>query len=189
MAIEQFDDFDFQGNGVWSLWVDMGININNSKNITPIYYAGKLMLFWVELKKVNSSTVSSKASTNSAGTGEVKTNNLDIYQATVKHSFLKEDESWEIAQTLIADEVVYVDDKQDIGVNRLEKSNHTHRLFSGLFTDMNSDDWNTVYVSHIDNDIAVSFKCLPYQLSMVRDMPTMVVTGNGESGFDSGEGA
>ena len=35
----------------------------------------------------------------------------------------------------------------------------------------------------------VSFKCLPYQLSMVRYMPTMVVTGNGESGFDSGEGA
>ena len=35
----------------------------------------------------------------------------------------------------------------------------------------------------------VSFKCLPYQLSMVCDMPTMVVTGSGESGFDSGEGA
>jgi hypothetical protein len=35
----------------------------------------------------------------------------------------------------------------------------------------------------------VSFKCLPYQLSMVSDLPTMVVTGNGESGFDSGEGA
>ena len=35
----------------------------------------------------------------------------------------------------------------------------------------------------------VSFKCLPYQLSMVPDMATMVVTGNGESGFDSGEGA
>lgn len=34
-----------------------------------------------------------------------------------------------------------------------------------------------------------SFKCLPYQLSMVGSMPTMVVTGNGESGFDSGEGA
>ena len=26
-------------------------------------------------------------------------------------------------------------------------------------------------------------------MSMVRDMPTMFVTGNGESGFDSGEGA
>ena len=34
-----------------------------------------------------------------------------------------------------------------------------------------------------------SFKCLPYQLSMVGFAPTMVVTGNGESGFDSGEGA
>ena len=34
-----------------------------------------------------------------------------------------------------------------------------------------------------------SFKRLPYQLSMVRDLPTMVVTGDGESGFDSGEGA
>ena len=34
-----------------------------------------------------------------------------------------------------------------------------------------------------------SFKCLPYQMSMVRDMPTMFVTGNGESGFDSGEAA
>jgi len=30
---------------------------------------------------------------------------------------------------------------------------------------------------------------LPYQLSMVRYWPTMVVTGNGELGFDSGEGA
>ena len=35
----------------------------------------------------------------------------------------------------------------------------------------------------------VSFKCLPYQLSTVRSMLTVVVTGNGESGFDSGEGA
>ena len=26
-------------------------------------------------------------------------------------------------------------------------------------------------------------------LNKTRDMPTMVVTGNGESGFDSGEGA
>ena len=33
----------------------------------------------------------------------------------------------------------------------------------------------------------VSFKGMPYQLSMVRDMLTMVVTGNGESGFDSEE--
>ena len=34
-----------------------------------------------------------------------------------------------------------------------------------------------------------SFKCLPYQLAKGGDMPPLVVTGNGESGFDSGEGA
>uniref|UniRef100_A0A8C3JBQ4 Uncharacterized protein n=1 Tax=Calidris pygmaea TaxID=425635 RepID=A0A8C3JBQ4_9CHAR len=33
------------------------------------------------------------------------------------------------------------------------------------------------------------FECLPYQLSMVLSVPTMVTTGDGESGFDSGEGA
>jgi len=34
-----------------------------------------------------------------------------------------------------------------------------------------------------------SFKFLPYQLSMVRYWLTMVTTGDGELGFDSGEGA
>ena len=32
-------------------------------------------------------------------------------------------------------------------------------------------------------------KCLPYQLAMVLYTATMVITGNGESEFDSGEGA
>jgi hypothetical protein len=43
--------------------------------------------------------------------------------------------------------------------------------------------------SHGFNAGDASFKCLPYQLSMVGYAPTMVATGNGESGFDSGEGA
>ena len=34
-----------------------------------------------------------------------------------------------------------------------------------------------------------SFKFLPYQLSMVVYWTIMAVTGNGELGFDSGEGA
>ncbi len=34
-----------------------------------------------------------------------------------------------------------------------------------------------------------SFKFLPYQLSMVAYWTTMALTGNGELGFDSGEGA
>ena len=36
---------------------------------------------------------------------------------------------------------------------------------------------------------AISFERLPYQLSIVGYTPTMAVTGDGESGFDSGEGA
>ena len=35
----------------------------------------------------------------------------------------------------------------------------------------------------------VSFKCLPYQMSKGGAMPPLFVTGDGESGFDSGEGA
>ena len=39
-----------------------------------------------------------------------------------------------------------------------------------------------------DRQIAASFKFLPYQLWMVGYWPTMALTGNGELGFDSGEG-
>ena len=35
----------------------------------------------------------------------------------------------------------------------------------------------------------VSFKFLTYQLPTVGDWPTVAMTGNGELGFDSGEGA
>ena len=36
---------------------------------------------------------------------------------------------------------------------------------------------------------AISFKFLTYQLPTVRYWPTVAMTGNGELGFDSGEGA
>jgi len=70
-------------------------------------------------------------------------------------------------------------------------------LRRGAFIRSKSISSNTVFVMTLDNFSptawpcagGVSLKCLPYQLSMVGDMPTMVVTGNGESGFDSGEGA
>ena len=41
----------------------------------------------------------------------------------------------------------------------------------------------------IDSNVDASFKFLPYQLWMVGYWPTMALTGNGELGFDSGEGA
>ena len=48
---------------------------------------------------------------------------------------------------------------------------------------------NFVLIAWSSSTGDASFKCLPYQLSIVGSAPTMVVTGNGESGFDSGEGA
>ena len=36
---------------------------------------------------------------------------------------------------------------------------------------------------------SASFKCSAYQVSTVVDLTTVLLTGTGESGFDSGEGA
>ena len=51
--------------------------------------------------------------------------------------------------------------------------------------------WWVIITERIEWPCAVdaSFKFLPYQLSMVGSWPTMAITGNGELGFDSGEGA
>ncbi len=54
-----------------------------------------------------------------------------------------------------------------------------------------SGEWRVMTILRIacPSDGDAPFKFLPYQLSTVGSGPTMVVTGNGELGFDSGEGA
>ena len=49
--------------------------------------------------------------------------------------------------------------------------------------------WWFIVIERIANHCDKSFKFLPYQLWMVVYWTTMAVTGNGELGFDSGEGA
>ena len=49
--------------------------------------------------------------------------------------------------------------------------------------------WWFIITDRIKEFLDRSFKFLPYQLSMVVYWTTMAVTGNGELGFDSGEGA
>ena len=49
--------------------------------------------------------------------------------------------------------------------------------------------WWIIVIERIAKSCDKSFKFLPYQLSMVVYWTTMAVTGNGELGFDSGEGA
>ena len=45
------------------------------------------------------------------------------------------------------------------------------------------------FSNRLVSDRDASFKFLPHQLSMVVYWTTMAITGNGELGFDSGEGA
>ena len=49
--------------------------------------------------------------------------------------------------------------------------------------------WWFIITDRSEASLAKSFKFLPYQLSMVVYWTTMAITGNGELGFDSGEGA
>ena len=76
--------------------------------------------------------------------------------------------------------------------NTCQKSRlHGRDVIVSLKTDvgnhlaLNHDNPRIVWPSADDRSI----KFLPYQLWMVMYWITMVVTGNGELGFDSGEGA
>ena len=48
---------------------------------------------------------------------------------------------------------------------------------------------NNNFMNWIASAVNVSFKFLTYQLPTVGYWPTVAMTGNGELGFDSGEGA
>ncbi len=59
------------------------------------------------------------------------------------------------------------------------------------FSSRGTGTWRVITIERIAWPSAgdAPFEFLTYQLSMVGSGPTMVVTGNGELGFDSGEGA
>lgn len=60
-------------------------------------------------------------------------------------------------------------------------------LVSAVVTLNNSFELIARRPSRVGGD--VSFKCSAYQVSTVADLATVLLTGTGESGFDSGEGA
>ena len=72
------------------------------------------------------------------------------------------------------------------GVLLLDQNQSGRRATVAPFRLVTLDNFSRIARSRTGD---ASFKCLPYQLSMVGYAPTMVATGNGESGFDSGEGA
>ena len=87
------------------------------------------------------------------------------------------------------DGTYYMDNRSNSRANTCIKP----RLLEGVYL----LDWNQCGATRylvIHNNFRIvfddaSFKFLPYQLRMVGYWPTMALTGNGELGFDSGEGA
>ena len=84
----------------------------------------------------------------------------------------------------------YLDNRSNSRANTCVKP----QLLEGVYLlDGNQSGATRYMVIHnnfrIDLRIDASFKFLPYQLWMVGYWPTMALTGNGELGFDSGEGA
>jgi hypothetical protein len=88
------------------------------------------------------------------------------------------------------DDSYYMDNRSNSRANTCIKP----RLLEGVYLLDGNQCGVTRYLvihnnSRIDRKIDTSYKFLPYQLWMVGYWPTMALTGNGELGFDSGEGA
>ena len=79
----------------------------------------------------------------------------------------------------------YLDNRSNSRANTCIKA----RLLEGLYLLDGNQCGATRILVRIDRMVDASFKFLPYQLWMVGYWPTMALTGNGELGFDSGEGA
>lgn len=109
----------------WTEWREIKLTIN-SEYITPIYAFDKLFIFWSELAK---STTSSITASNSI--------NTDVYKANIYYSFQNQDGSWISAQILINDKIVAYNNPVATPIEELP-------IFKNLFN-MGAPIWNKVY--------------------------------------------
>jgi hypothetical protein len=85
-------------NMPWTPWEKIDLTIN-SANCTLVYAFSRPFLFWNEIKKNNTSSVSGSPS-------EVTTTNSVTYTASVMYSFLNQEGKWVQPQTLVDQDVV-----------------------------------------------------------------------------------
>jgi hypothetical protein len=95
-------------NGVWGSWQPIGITIPVPM-ITPVYAFSRLFVFWVELKVVKDTQLST-------GPGAGSSQGV-AYQATIRYSFADFNGDWIQPQVLTQDQVVYYmpTDKDETG--------------------------------------------------------------------------
>ena len=87
------------------------------------------------------------------------------------------------------DSPYYLDNRSNSRANTCATPNFTDGMHLLDTTNPSGSWWIIVTERTARESGGGSFKFLPYQLSMVGYWPTMALTGNGELGFDSGEGA
>ncbi|BBS37426.1 hypothetical protein WP5S18E01_22730 [Enterobacter cloacae] len=123
-------------NMPWTPWEKIDLTIN-SANCTLVYAFSRPFLFWNEIKKNNTSSVSGSPS-------EVTTTNSVTYTASVMYSFLNQEGKWVQPQTLVDQDVVLFrsDDTRNIALMN-------NAMFDGLF-DMAATCWNKVFAFNVD---------------------------------------
>ncbi|MGF7037635.1 neuraminidase-like domain-containing protein [Mucilaginibacter lappiensis] len=122
----------------WTPWEKIDLTIN-SPNCSLIYAFNRPFIFWAEITKNNSSSVSGTQ-------GEVTTNNSLVYTATLKYSFLNQDGEWVQPQILVDQETIYfnADDSRKINLKNSP-------IFEGDFN-LDDPDWNKVFAFSVNAD-------------------------------------
>ncbi|HPI05164.1 MAG TPA: neuraminidase-like domain-containing protein [Saprospiraceae bacterium] len=120
----------------WTPWEKIDLTIN-SPECTIVYAFNRPFIFWTEITKNNTSSVS-------GSNGSVTTHNSSIYTATLKYSFLNEDGTWVQPQTLVNQETIYFksDDSRKIDLMN-------NPLFEDDFN-LDDSDWNKVFAFTVD---------------------------------------
>lgn len=126
----------------WTPWEQIDLTIN-SPHCSLVYAFNRPFIFWVEITKNNSSSVSGSG-------GSVTTNNSLVYTATLKYSFLNETGKWVQPQTLIDQEVMYstAEDSRKIPLMNAP-------IFEGDFN-LTDSSWNKVFAFSVNADSYVN---------------------------------
>lgn len=126
----------------WTPWTQIDLTIN-SPNCSLVYAFNRPFIFWVEITKNNTSSVSGSG-------GSVTTNNSLVYTATLKYSFLNETGKWVQPQTLVDQEVIYSNADDSRKINLMNSP-----VFEGDF-DLNNSSWNKVFAFSVNADSYVN---------------------------------
>lgn len=122
----------------WTPWEKIDLTIN-SPNCSLVYAFNRPFIFWTEITKNNTSSVSGSG-------GSVSTNNSVTYSATLKYSFINADGKWVQPQTLVDQETIYFNSDDNRRINLMNSP-----IFEGDFK-LDDPDWTKVFAFSVNAD-------------------------------------